>query len=69
MVYVSGVSGALTPSLAVVRLLQGFSGKSVPIDFVASQVGLEESALRRHLKELEEKNVVKLDGDKVSIAE
>lgn len=64
---VSGVSGAVTPSLAVVRLLQAFSGKSVPLSFLANQLGLEQAAVREHVEELARKHVVKLDGDLVSM--
>ena len=61
-------SSAITPNLAVVRLLQGFGGKSVPLSFVASELGLDDKSVLRHVQELADKDVVKLDGDRVSIA-
>jgi hypothetical protein len=63
-----GSSGAVTPSLAIIRLLQGFGGKSVPVKFVANQPGLENYVARKHIVELEAQSVVKQDGDFVSIA-
>jgi hypothetical protein len=58
----------VTPSLAVVRLLQGFGGTSIPVGFVASQLGLEDKIMRGYKQALADQHVVKLDRDSVSIA-
>jgi predicted ArsR family transcriptional regulator len=63
----ASVSSAITPSLAVVRLLQSFNKRSVPIGFVASQLGLDDGVVRQHINVLVDQNVVQLDGDSVSI--
>jgi Mn-dependent DtxR family transcriptional regulator len=63
----SSASSTVTPSLAMIRLLEGFRGKSVPVGFVAHELGLDDEVVRQRLKDLANQKVVTLDGDSVAI--
>jgi hypothetical protein len=54
--------------LALIRLLQGFRGKSLPLGFVADQLRLDDAVLRHHIQALADQHIVKTDGESVSMA-
>ena len=58
---------SLPASLGVVRLLQSFGGKSLPIRFVAERLGLSEVAARERVGDLAAQNLVSLEDDKVTL--
>lgn len=64
----SDLSRPLTPSMALLRLLQSYGRRSLPIGFVAYHLGMDEDVVRRRIDALAEQHVVKTYGTSVSMA-
>ena len=54
-----------SPSVNIVQVLQDYSPKSVPIDFLANILGRNKDEIRAELKDLEKRGVIKSEEDKV----
>ena len=68
---VSGVSSAIRPDLnlaeLIVVVLRKYGG-SIPTEYLARVVNQNPSVVNEYLDLLEQKNVIKREGDEVSLA-
>jgi DNA-binding Lrp family transcriptional regulator len=54
--------------MALLRFMQDYGHRRLPIGFVAYQLGLEEEVVRKRIDALAEQHVLKTEGTSVSMA-